>query len=606
MNKLQKPNWLERTAILIVVLAGALAMSPSVADPDLWGHVQFGRDVLNEGWFPETNPYTFNSPDHRWINHENFSEVVMAWTVDNLGPQGLVFGKFALSLLVIITILVYNARRGVELVPNCIVALLVAWNLGYHWSFRPQISSFICFTLLVMLLNGAFTHWRDKWHLPIPGTRWFSKKVADPELNSQQSDLGFSLFHIRLLWLAPVLFFLWANSHGGFIAGLCIFAAYLGCRAVEAVSRRGFVGSYKMIGRLGLMLAAAILATLVNPYSTNLTSWLFESLGQPRPEISDWSSDQLFSMIGLKFWALIAVAIGALAFSRKSRDFTHTVILALTLWQAVSHFRHVPFFAILCGFWLAPHLQSTLNVFGKAASASSDNSFLETRRGKLVAALVCTLVCVMIGLQLKGRLSRLVVDRSQYPVDAFQYMHDHSLNGKIVVTYDWAQYVIGAFCVPGEDGSAAESQVAFDGRFRTCYPQLLVDLHFDWLFGDGPDVLRSRSLDSPECDPLAILELNQPDIVINRRTGELTRFHMEKAKLNWVLLYQDKIAQVWGRRTVYDDPALVTYISPNQRMLTNKDVSGYVAWPAFPKSHNSLHRIEPQDSSPTRTIASRD
>ena len=54
MNMLQKSNWLERAAILIVVLAGALAMSPSVADPDLWGHVQFGRDVLNEGWFPET------------------------------------------------------------------------------------------------------------------------------------------------------------------------------------------------------------------------------------------------------------------------------------------------------------------------------------------------------------------------------------------------------------------------------------------------------------------------------------------------------------------------------------------------------------------------
>ena len=141
-------------------------------------------------------------------------------------------------------------------------------------------------------------------------------------------------------------------------------------------------------------------------------------------------------MIGLKFWALVAVAIGALALSRKSRDFTHTVILALTLWQAVSHFRHVPFFAILCGFWLAPHLQSALARFGNSSTATSDNSFLETRQGKLVAGLVCTLVCVMIGLQLKARLGRLVVDRSQYPVDAFQYMHDNSLNGKIVVTYD--------------------------------------------------------------------------------------------------------------------------------------------------------------------------
>ena len=607
MDTLQKPNWLERAAILIVVLAGALAMSPSVADPDLWGHVQFGRDVLSEGWFPETNPYTYNSPDHRWINHENFSEVVMAWTVDNVGPQGLLLGKFALSLFVIIAILVHNARRGVELVPNCVVALLVAWNLGYHWSFRPQISSFVCFTLLVMLLNWAFVHWRDKWHLPIPGGKWFSKNDTDPKLHWQESDLGFSLSHIRMLWLAPVLFFLWANSHGGFVAGLCIFAAYLGCRAVEAVGRRGLGGSHGLLYRLGLMLTVVVLATLVNPYSYNLLSWLFESLGRPRPEISDWSSDQLFSMIGLKFWALIAVAVGSLAFSKRSWDFAQTVVLALTLWQAVSHFRHVPFFAILCGFWLAPHLQSALARFGKTTTTSteSENSFLETRRGKLVAGLVCTLVCLIIGLQLKNRLSQLVVDRNQYPVDAFQYMHDHSMNGKIVVTYDWAQYVIGAFCIPDENGNV-KSQVAFDGRFRTCYPQLLVDLHFDWLFGDGPDVLRSRSLDSPKCDPLAILDLNQPDIVINRRSGELTRFHMEKAELNWVLLYQDKIAQVWGRRNLYDDPTLATYIPLAQRAITNREVSGYVSWPAFPGTQTVSTQTNSQTLSSTRSIASHD
>ena len=596
----QNPNWLERAAILIVVLAGALAMSPSVADPDLWGHVQFGRDVLNEGWFPETNPYTYNSANHRWINHENFSEVVMAWTVDHVGPLGLVLGKFALSLFVITAILVFNARRGVELIPNCVVALLVAWNLGYHWSFRPQISSFVCFTLLVMLLNWAFVHWRDKWHLPIPGAKWFSKVKTDPKLNWRESDLGFSIFHSRFLWLAPVLFFLWANSHGGFVAGLCIFAAYLGCRALEVIGRRGFGGSYGLICRLGLMFTVAVLATLINPYSYHLLGWLFESLGQPRPEISDWSSEQLFSMIGLKFWALIVVAVGSFAFTKRSWDFTHTVVLGLTLWQAVSHFRHVPFFAILCGFWLAPHLQSALTRLGQSSSVKNEASFMETRKGKLTAGLVCTLACLMIGLQLKDRLSRLVVDRSQYPVDAFQFMHDHSMNGKIVVTYDWAQYVIGAFCVREPDqGGAQESQVAFDGRFRTCYPQRLVDLHFDWLFGDGPNVTRSRATDSPACDPLAILELNQPNIVINRRSGEKTRIHMEQAA-DWVLLYQDQIAQVWGRRSHYDDPNLPTFISEDQRSISDKEVSGYVSWPAFP---NSLPSFNQSNQIRSRSVA---
>lgn len=578
-----KTNWLQATVLLIVVMAGALAMSPSVADPDLWGHVQFGRDVIREGWFPETNPYSYNAEGFRWINHENLSEIVMAWTVDHLGPLGLVFGKFLLSLFVITAILISNARRGVGMIANSVIVLLVAWNLGYHWSFRPQLSSFVGFTLLVMLLNWSFFHWRDRWHLPIPGTRWFSRGTADRH-QWEAKDLNYSNFHSRFLWLAPFLFFVWANSHGGFVAGLCIFAAYLGCRTLEAFGRRGSLG-WGLARRMTLMLVVAVLGTLLNPYSYHLISWLFESLGQPRPEISDWSSDQLFSLIGLKFWALIAVSIVAMVGSRKSWDFTHTVILILTLWQAVSHFRHVPFFAIACGFWVGPHLQSMLARF---RSADATDPILDTRRGQWGAAAVSLIVVLAVGVQLSSRMSQLNVDRSQYPVDAFQFMHDQELSGKMVVTYDWAQYMIGTFCTEEKDLQGSPSRVAFDGRFRTCYPQVLVDLHFDWLFGEGHYVSRSRSSESPDCDPHRILRLNQPNLVVNRRRGERTETHMNAATQDWVLLYQDRIAQVWGLRAIYDDPKSERYLAPDARQISDRDVQGYVAWPAFPRDRERI------------------
>ena len=287
-------------------------------------------------------------------------------------------------------------------------------------------------------------------------------------------------------------------------------------------------------------------------------------------------------MIGLKFWALIIVAVGSIALTRKSWDFTHTIILALTLWQAVSHFRHVPFFAILCGFWVAPHLQSALTGFGQ--TAQSKDPFMESRAGKIVASVTCVLVMSLIGFQLKDRLSQLNVDRSQYPVDAFQYMHDHDVGGKIVVTYDWAQYVIGAFCTEDNQSFETPCKVAFDGRFRTCYPQYLVDLHFDWLFSDGPNVVRNRSPKSPVCDPLRVLRLNDPEVVINRRSGELTEAHMKMAKADWALLYQDSIAQVWGRRDIYDNPSSVKFIPGDQRQVSDRHVTGNTPWPALPRS----------------------
>ena len=156
-------SWFERGILIATLLVCAIALAPNVADVDLWGHVQFGRDVIRDGWFPETNPYTFTSPDYRWINHENLSEIVMAWTFDNFGTGGLLWGKLVLGLMVIGAILCFNLRRGVSVVASCLLTILVAWNLGYHWSFRPQLSSFFFFTCLVLLLQSSFHYWRDRY-----------------------------------------------------------------------------------------------------------------------------------------------------------------------------------------------------------------------------------------------------------------------------------------------------------------------------------------------------------------------------------------------------------------------------------------------------------
>ncbi len=563
--------------VVLTILVSALAMSPSVADPDLWGHVQFGRDVLVDGQIAATNPYTFTTPEYRWVNHENLSEIVMAWTVDNLGTWALSWGKLALSLFVIGSILWFNLRRGVGLVASCLLTILVAWNLGYHWSFRPQLSSFFFFTCMVLLLQWSFIHWRDNWHL-----KWFAPACVTR--NDSNLEIGYSWKHSRLLWLAPVILCLWTNSHGGFVAGLCIYMAYLGLRTIEVVTTQ-WPNGWGLVRRMSLMMFVAVAAVFINPYSYQLPQWLIESLGQPRPEILDWSSDQLYGMIGLKFWALIAIVIASLALSGRSLDFTQTVILAITLWQAVSHFRHVPFFAILAGFWVGPHLHSVMNRFSSAQQQSSDfaNSF-----GKRFAVIGVMVVLIgIVGWRLNHRVSQLRVEKDVFPVDAFQYMADHKLGGRLVVTYDWAQYAIGAFCV--KENLAPEqplTRVAFDGRFRTCYPQEIVDMHFDLLFADR--VERHRSPNSPAIDPTKVLEHGEPDLVLVRRIGELSASVMEQQDEVWVKLYQDRLAQLWGRREVFDDPSSSYFIPENQRNVTDHIPNGHVAWPAFPQQKQQV------------------
>jgi len=166
----------------------------------------------------------------------------------------------------------------------------------------------------------------------------------------------------------------------------------------------------------------------------------------------------------------------------------------------------------------------------------------------------------------------LWVNRSRSPVDALQYMADRHLAGKLVVHFDWAQYALAAL--------APETTVAFDGRFRTCYPQEVADLYFDFLLGNRP-AIRWRSPTSRRFDDTAILRLGDPDLVLLSRHFKHAVKVMER-RSDWVLLYQDGIAQLWGRPERYADPASPDYLPPGARTIGNRKPRGYVRWPAFP------------------------
>ena len=68
---------------------GALyALLKSNADPDLWGHLRFGLDVLAMRHLPTADPYSYTS-DRPWVNYEWLSELVMGASYRAFGTWGL-------------------------------------------------------------------------------------------------------------------------------------------------------------------------------------------------------------------------------------------------------------------------------------------------------------------------------------------------------------------------------------------------------------------------------------------------------------------------------------------------------------------------------------
>jgi hypothetical protein len=566
-------NWLDHALFVATLLTCAVALSPNLADPDLWGHVRYGEDVFREG-LPATTTYSFTAEGYPWINHENLAELTLAAGMNTIGPVGMLIAKCLLGVGVIGLIIRRARLHGAAMLSTCVVALLVSVNLTYFWSLRPQVFTCIYFALLLALLSWCFQGWEGRcW------VSWFAAR----EPTGDTTKLQYSSRRLRFLWLAPVIFVFWANSHGGFVAGWCIYTAYLVFRSFEAWLCKGRAAR-GLIARFTMMILAAGLATLINPYGPGLHLWLLQSLGSPRPEIMEWRMPDMTSTIMLPLWLILFTWLALLLLSRRPRDVTHVAILTLTLWQALSHQRHIPFFAIPFGFWMAPHVDSVLRRF----NIVNDYGTLDLRTQPVLKwsfGVCLTLAFALLGYKLYDRLHEVRVDRDQYPVAAFQYMANRDLEGKMVVTYNWAQYAIAAFGPLEKDDPGI--LVSFDGRFRTCYPQDIVDMNFDFVLGD----LEPRFRGTDVFDDERVLDHGKPDLVLINRHQPHSVNVMFRNRDQWILLYQDKMAQLWGRSTRYGNPDRPDFIPHGLRSISEAKPEGSVPWPAMPIRHRSLYQL---------------
>src|SRR6187549_3515302 len=86
-------RWLAAGAVVPIVAVAAI----TEADPDLWGHLRFGLDLIATHRIPGVDPYSFTQ-DRPWVNHEWLSELAMGLAYRAGGVTGLMLLKAALIL----------------------------------------------------------------------------------------------------------------------------------------------------------------------------------------------------------------------------------------------------------------------------------------------------------------------------------------------------------------------------------------------------------------------------------------------------------------------------------------------------------------------------
>ena len=551
----------------------AVCFSVQHADPDLWGHVQYGRDLLTVG-LDHSNTYSYSAPGYPWINHENLSEILLALGADTIGGPGLAIAKCCLGWLVILLIFHRAQTLHLSVVSGCVVALLFGVNARSGWTMRPQLVTYVSFALMISLVSWCFLPWETAPNGPSSRWRPIFRQTL-PSLDGRD----------RYLWCLPMLFVVWANAHGGFVAGYLVLATYLLGRSVEAAYAHG-KEALPLVLHLLAILTACGLATLLNPYGIGLHRWLADSVLTPRPEIVEWHALDWARPKAWNFVLLVVAAALSIGLGTCRIDYLHLVILSLVAFQSIQHRRHAVFFAILFSFWILPHVDSYL----RPALAARASSWSHPLRAGRLLTLVLSIVCLVLGVNVGSQLRGIGVPKHRYPVDALQFMADSQLvTGRIVVAFSWAQYVIDALGHRHSDRLGL--LVGIDGRFRTCYPQETLDIYLDFELANLTK--RFRSSRSGPIDSERALQLGEPDLVLVHR-GQRNAVHvMASRQEQWTLLYQDGLSQLWGRADQYDDPNSARYVAAANRRIGDSISREVVPWPALPKGRR--HQTKPAD-----------
>jgi hypothetical protein len=383
--------------LALVVYGGGLLFTFHEADEDLWGRLAVGRLVVSEGRVPRKDVFAYVPTKSVWVDHEWLSGVVFHEVHRASGGAGLLALRAVLGLGAIGFLL--HAARGANPWTLAFLSLAVSPLVaqGFNSVVRAQSFTFLFFALTLFVLE------RDR------------ARIA----------------------LVPMTA-IWANLHGGFVVGPLLLLGY------------GFYG----------YAAAALAASLVNPYGLEYWRYLGEALLMPRPDIVEWRPSRLWGLGDLHVQGgLLLVLI--LVIAKRPRP-AHLVVLGGAALAAALHVRFSPLLGMVILVTLGPSWESL---------------FSRRRHGLAVAAMALALALAGIGGAvgwMRRDLSlQIRVPADRYPVAAIDRLEQET--GNLAVFFNWGEYALYRL--------HPRVLVSIDGRYETVYPDQIV--RENWAFTRG-------------------------------------------------------------------------------------------------------------------------
>lgn len=292
----------ERLLTTILFLAVFLTSGLSPIQSDTWWQLRAGRDMVASGHVLLTDTYSHTASGAFWSNHEWLAEVVF-YAVYSVGGLGLLTA-FSAGLIAAGWMCSWSMRQG-AVRPAFILFLAALVSSSGWWEPRPHAFSLLFIPMTLFLLERN----RDIW--------------------------------------IPLVFFIWAQCHGGVLLGFALLTFGLSARVM--VDRRSW-------RRAVLVLLACLLAMTATPLGVRFWTEIPRSLARINLyTLDEWMRPGFTEMVLIPFWVIGALYVTAvirnarrLAHGRGGDAALHACALLLLV-GALSAVRNVgPFLMLAC------------------------------------------------------------------------------------------------------------------------------------------------------------------------------------------------------------------------------------------------------------------
>jgi hypothetical protein len=506
---------------VILALAALLIARTFKVDPDTWWHLVIGRHILVTHSWPRAEIYSFSAPGSEWMAHEWLAEVILALAARWGGLPGLMAVLFGLSAGITLLTYYYSCLRCNNAKAAFVATLLLLPLAGVWFTLHPQLFGYIL--LLVTLI--CIEHFRRG--------------------------------HERVLWVLPLVFLVWVNTHGTFTLGFVMLALYGLGGAFFEFRLRKLVAHRSPAGKRVQLMSVALVSLLtgcITPYGARLLANPLQMMWWQRAISSDltsWQPIPLTIWHGKFFLAWVLLFVIALVIFEPEINVEEFALILFAVGMTALHTRALPLFAIVFAPFLANLIAPWIPRYDPARDQYILNAFL-------IAAFALAAA--------KAFPSRHTLQASAaagFPVGSVEYMRHHPTPEPMFNDIGYAGYLLNQL--------GTGHRLFIDGRLEIYSPA-----------GIWADYLRITEI-APESLRL-LRRYNIQSCLIPTATPLAT---LLAASSEWQKVYGDEVSVLYERRLGPNGPSRPTThaaagvlapptarVQPDSEMLASRVLHG--------------------------------